>query len=87
MYLRAGGGGTSATSPDLSITFVKLDLAESNFSRVLVDSGTADTHLNQQTAEKFMTQYSKMTGKEYDQHHMNPLSTEQLQNEPSILLQ
>ena len=42
MYLRAGGGGTSALSTDKNVKIVQLDLDEDalNAGRVIVDSGT-----------------------------------------------
>ena len=68
VYLRHGGGGTSATAtdPNLKIrcnwTFPKrLSIS----GRVIVDSGTTDTYFSRKLGTVFKKAFKEMTGEEY----------------------
>ena len=53
IYLRAGGGGTSATSTDPNLSVTRLDVPSSAYGNVIVDSGTTDTYFSRSLATKF----------------------------------
>lgn len=84
MYLRAGGGGTSATSTDPNLSVIKFDV--SSYGNVIVDSGTTDTYFSRGLAAEFGRQYKILTGKSYS-HSPRHFTAEELAMEPTILIQ
>jgi hypothetical protein len=88
MYLRAGGGGDSASSFDDSLDLVALDVSETDLNRgqVIVDSGTTDTYFTRRIATEFSKAYEGLTGKVYS-HKAIKLTKEELDRLPTIIIQ
>jgi hypothetical protein len=88
MYLRAGGGGDSASSTDVSLDLVQIDASETDLNRgqVIVDSGTTDTYFTRRIATAFNNAFKELTGKDYKNSSMKLTKTE-LDSYPTILLQ
>jgi hypothetical protein len=88
MYLRAGGGGDSASSTDNSLDLVALDVSETdlNSGNVIVDSGTTDSYFTRRIASEFSNAYEGLTGKKYSHSGMK-LTKEELDSLPTIIIQ
>jgi hypothetical protein len=88
MYLRAGGGGDSATSTDDSLKLVPVEVSETDLNRgqVIVDSGTTDSYFNSRIATPFNNAYESLTGEKY-RHVALKLTKEELENLPTIIIQ
>jgi hypothetical protein len=93
MYLRAGGGGDSASSTDDSLDLVALAVSETdlNHGQVIVDSGTTDTYFTRHIATEFSNVYEKLTGKKYSGKEKSPqvlkMTKEELDSLPTIIIQ
>jgi hypothetical protein len=88
MYLRAGGGGDSASSTNDSLDLVQLDISETDVNRgqVILDSGTTDTYFTRRIATEFSNAFKELTGKKYS-HSGVMLTKEELDSYPTIIIQ
>ena len=88
VYLRHGGGGTSAVSTDPSIRIQSLDISEAllNTGRVIVDSGTTDTYFSRKLQAPFEQAFKDITGESYG-HSTKKFSAAELAMQPTILFQ
>jgi hypothetical protein len=88
MYLRAGGGGDSASSTDDSLDLVALAVSETDLNRgqVIVDSGTTDTYFTRRIGTEFSNAYQGLTGKKYS-HQALKMTKEELNSLPTIIIQ
>jgi len=88
IYMRHGGGGTSAVSSDPAIPVQTLDISEKtlNSARVIVDSGTTDTYFSRKLQGPFEKAYKEITGQAYG-HGVKKFTAAELAQEPTILFQ
>jgi hypothetical protein len=88
MYLRAGGGGDSASSTDDSLDLVQMDISEKDLNRgqVILDSGTTDTYFTRRIATEFSDAFKELTGKKYT-HKGLKLTKKELDRFPTIIIQ
>ena len=88
IYLRAGGGGSSAVSrnANLEVRSLNIPAAELNRGQFIVDSGTTDTYMDEAFAKYFQPVYKEIFGQEYN-HKKQVLTAEQLDAMPTILIQ
>jgi len=88
VYLRHGGGGTSAVSTDPKIPVQQLDISEAtlNSGRVIVDSGTTDTYFSRKLAGPFEKAWKEIMGEDYS-HSVKKFTEEELNQQPTILFQ
>jgi len=89
MYLREGSPNDwSAKSINPHATLIKLGVTEQqlNHNGIIVDSGTTDTYWESTISDAFHAAFLQLTGIAFANKAM-PLTTEQVQNLPTILLQ
>jgi len=88
VWLREGGGGTSAVSTDPSLAVTQLDISEAllNQGRVIVDSGTTDSYFSRKLAGPFEEAWQELMGEPYS-HSVKKFTPEELNQQPTILFQ
>ena len=88
VFLRHGGGGTSAVSTDPNIPIQTLDISEAslNSGRVIVDSGTTDTYFSRKLQAPFEQAFKEITGESYG-HSTKKFTAAELAMQPTILFQ
>ena len=87
VFLREEGGTSANAAEGETDRMINLGLSESqlNDGKVIVDSGTTDTHFTRQLAASFKTAWKQLTGTDYN-HSPVSLTPEQLAALPTIVL-
>lgn len=88
MYIREGGGGSSAVSSQSSLRVESLGLPPAEFKRgqFIVDSGSTDTYLATSMLPYFQEVFLDVTGFKYGHGRVN-LTQEERESLPTILFQ
>lgn len=87
IFLRKGGGISSASPPGTKIIKLPIDHDRVNSGKgVIVDSGTTDTYLSKSLEASFLEAWKSITGIKYSNSAMR-LSSEVVKGLPTILIQ